>query len=176
MCLRKMSRKTGSSDLKEDLLKNGTKAMKGKCAKCGTIKYVFIANAKFKSGGSIVNAMLNKLPMPELHMKLPKSVESEQVPAGSFNKTGKYSFCGPFTKPDKRLREGYRGVNKLDRACLGHDIAYSESSDVKERNKADDILAHKAVQILTDSFTPDYEKQDSRLVTGIMGTKARFGL
>jgi hypothetical protein len=47
---------------------------------------------------------------------------------------------------------------------------------VKTRNKADDILANKAAQIVMDSNAPDYEKQDGRLVTGIIAAKSRFGL
>ena len=66
--------------------------------------------------------------------------------------------------------------NKLDEACQQHDIAYATSSDVRGRNKADDVLANKASQIVMESDTPDYEKQDARLVTGIIATKSRFGM
>ena len=45
-----------------------------------------------------------------MHLKLPDDVPSEQVENGTFNNTWKYSFCGPFTKLDKRLTEGYEGV------------------------------------------------------------------
>jgi hypothetical protein len=114
--------------------------------------------------------------MPEMHLGLPKSVQSEFRPAGSFNNSAKYSYCGPFTKLQQRLNQGYKGVNKLDEACQQHDIAYATSSEVRGRNKADDVLANKASQIVMDSSTPDYEKQDARLVTGIIATKSRFGM
>jgi hypothetical protein len=114
--------------------------------------------------------------MPEMHLGLPKSVQPEFRPSGSFNNKATYSFCGPFTKLQQRLNQGYKGVNKLDEACQQHDIAYATSSEVRGRNKADDVLANKASQIVMESDTPDYEKQDARLVTGIIATKSRFGM
>ena len=126
------------------------------------------------TGAGIVNKMLRKLPMPEMH--LPVAANSEYVENGSFNNTGKYSFCGPFTKVSQRLKEGYKGVNSLDEACLKHDLAYGQVKSTKERNKADDILAMAAAAIAADESKPEYERRDARLVTGIMGTKSRFGL
>ena len=166
--------KTETNELTAIVFRNGVPAVKGKCAVCGTLK--FRITTRSASGGSLVNSLLNKLPMPEMHLGLPKSVQSEFRPAGSFNNSAKYSYCGPFTKLQQRLNQGYKGVNKLDEACQQHDIAYATSSDVRNRNKADDILANKASQIVMESDTPDYEKQDARLVTGIMATKSRFGM
>jgi hypothetical protein len=94
--------------------KNGRKILKGICKICGKIKNRFL-------GSSIINKALNVLPLPEMHLK--SAVGSEQVSSGSFNDTGKYSFCGPFTKLHKRLSEGYKGINTLDKACQKHDIA-----------------------------------------------------
>jgi transposase InsO family protein len=130
----------------------------------------------YVSGRGLVNTMLKKLPMSEMHLSLPSNVSSEQVSDGSFNTTGKYSFCGPFTKLDKRLVEGYEGVNSLDEACRRHDIAYTKYKKTKERNVADDVLAQEASAIALDESKPEYERRDARLVTGIMGTKSRFGL
>ena len=39
-----------------------------------------------------------------------------------------------------------------------------------------DILANEASAIATDETKLDFERKDARLVTGIMGTKSRFGL
>jgi hypothetical protein len=50
--------------------------------------------------------MLRKLPLPEMHLKLPSNIQSEQVPNGSFNDKHTYSFCGPGTKVE--LNEGYK--------------------------------------------------------------------
>jgi hypothetical protein len=171
-CL-KCRTKTETTDLKSVVLKNNVPAVRGRCSKCGTVKYLITGR---RSGGSIVNTLLNKLPLPEMHLGLPKAIPSENRPNGSFNNSAKYSYCGPFTKLRPRLNQGYRGVNKLDEACLEHDIAYAASNEVKDRNKADDVLANKAAQLVMDNRTPDYEKQDGRLVTGIIATKSRFGM
>jgi hypothetical protein len=128
------------------------------------------------SGSGVFNMLLNKLPLPEMHLRLPKDVPTEDVPGGDFNNTGTYSFCGPFTKLDKRLQQGYRGVNNLDRACMQHDIAYSQNSDTKNRNVADDILAKSAMDIVNDVNEPAYERQQARTVAAIMAGKSRFGL
>jgi hypothetical protein len=146
--------------------------MKGLCALCGTIKNMFLKS--LKAGGSILNKALNALPLPEMHLR--SAVGSEQVPNGSFNNTDKYSFCGPYTKLHKRIIEGYKGVNTLDRACLNHDIVYATHKDTNSRNKSDDALAAQASQIVLDENTPEYEKKDAKLVNAIMAAKSRFGL
>lgn len=129
-----------------------------------------------KTGSGVLNTTLRKLPLPEMHLSLPSGIESEKVPSGSFNNTRKYSFCGPGTKVQKRLKEGYEGVNSLDKACKQHDIYYSQHSKTKERNMADDVLAKQAAEIALDSSLPQYERDDAKLVTGIMGMKSRFGM
>ena len=69
--------------------------------------------------------------MPELHLKQPGFT---------------YSACGLFTKHCKRiqkfretsnLKHLYR--NELDKACFGHDAAYSDSKDLAERTISDKI-------------------------------------
>jgi hypothetical protein len=127
-------------------------------------------------GSGFFNTLLNKLPLPEIHLRLPKDIPTEQVPGGDFNNIRTYSFCGPFTKLEKRLQQGYRGVNNLDRACMQHDIAYSKNSDTKNRNFADDILAKIAMDIVNDVNAPAYERQQARTVAAIMAAKSRFGL
>jgi len=37
--------------------------------------------------GSLANSALNGLPMPEMHMRMPKAVLSEDVSGGSFQNT-----------------------------------------------------------------------------------------
>ena len=128
------------------------------------------------TGKGLVNKLLRKLPLPEMHLSLPSNMPSEQVENGSFQNTGKYSFCGPGTKLDKRLSEGYTGVNSLDKACRNHDIAYSKYKKTKDRNRADDILAQESSKIALDENKAEYERKDARLVTGIMGAKSRFGM
>src|ERR1700755_1808338 len=76
---------------------------------------------KTKTGSG---SMLRKFPLPEMHLNLPNNVPSENIENGSFNNTGKYSYCGPGTKVQKRLKERYKGINSLDKACKQHDINY----------------------------------------------------
>ena len=131
---------------------------------------------KTRTGSGFLNSALKKLPLPEMHLNLPKNVESENIENRSFNNTGKYSYCGPGTKVQKRLKEGYKGINSLDKACKQHDINYLKYKSTKERNAADDLLAKQASEIALDNNEPDYVRKDARLVTGVMGMKSRFGM
>jgi len=138
-------------------------------------QYLMELKDHLKSGSGIVNKVLRKMPLPEMHLSLPKDVPSEYVPGGSFSGSGKYSFCGPGTRVGTRLAEGYEGVNSLDKACKQHDIYYSQYKKTKDRNKADDVLAQEATRIANDPNEPEYVRKDARLVTGIMGLKSRYG-
>lgn len=131
---------------------------------------------KSKTGSGLFNSMLKKFPLPEMHLNLPNNVPSENIENGSFNNKGKYSYCGPGTKVQKRLKEGYQGINSLDKACKQHDIYYLKHKTTKERNAADDLLSKKASEIALDDNEPDYVRKDARLVTGVMGMKSRFGM
>ncbi|KAK9681122.1 Phospholipase A2-like domain [Popillia japonica] len=71
-------------------------------------------------GSGLVDSLINKLPI-ELHLP-------------------GYQYCGPGTKLQKRLERGDSGINPLDQACKDHDIAYSQSKDLKQRHEADRIL------------------------------------
>ena len=61
-----------------------------------------------------------------------------------------YSACGPFTKhhenskiyTNRKFKYLYR--NELDKACLVHDAAYSNSKDVAKRTISDNILKDRA--------------------------------
>lgn len=170
-CLRCKSHTKTLNEQVENM-RNGRPAKKGTCAVCGARKSQILSS---KAGGSLLNSALNALPLPEMHMRLPSGIASELVPGGAFQNTGKYSYCGPFTKLDKRLSQGYRGVNKLDQACLNHDVAYAVHSDTAGRNAADDVLAAAASKIaLTDA--PEWEKKNARTVAAIMSAKSRFGM
>ena len=61
------------------------------------IKYFKNSLGRNKTGSGILNTVLNKIPLPEMHMSLPYHISSEYVPNDSFNNTQKYSFCGPKT-------------------------------------------------------------------------------
>jgi len=148
-----------------------------KVYKLSTENVEYINNLKqhLKTGSGLINRILQRAPLPEMHLSLPKNVPSENRPDGSFQNTGKYSYCGPGTKVEKRLKEGYEGVNSLDKACKQHDIYYAQHKKTSERNIADDILANEASKIASDENQPEYVRKDARLVTGIMGLKSRYG-
>ena len=108
----------------------------------------------------------------------------EYVPGGSFNNLYTYSYAGPGTKFVQRVREGYKGVNELDRAAMLHDLYYHLYKDVPNRNKADAILANDCSKILSKYQGPEEEYpddirlllRDTRTVMHIMNIKQRFGL
>ena len=101
--------------------------------------------------------------------------KGENVPGGSFNDLQKYSFCGPGTKYEQRVRKGYRGINELDQACKLHDQFYSETSDTKLRNLSDIALAKKADEIAAINRDPT-KRKDAKFISGITKTKAALGL
>jgi len=71
------------------VLRNGRTAKNGTCSVCGPKKCQIQST---KAGGSVLNTVLNALPLPEMHIKLPKWVPSEAVSGGTFQDTGKYSY------------------------------------------------------------------------------------
>lgn len=61
-----------------------------------------------------------------------------------------YNFCGPGTDVARRLREGVKPINELDRACLMHDLhtehrgPYLSAGDPIKIARADAELQEKA--------------------------------
>jgi hypothetical protein len=172
-CLR-CKKRTETLNEKVTTLRNGRLTKQGTCAVCGAKKSQMLS-AGANTGAGLFNSALNALPLPEMHMRLPKGLPSKDVPGGTFQNTGKYSYAGPYTKLNKRLSLGYRGVNKLDRACLDHDVAYAIHSDTAGRNAADDVLAAAASKVALDDSVPDWERKDERTSAAIMSAKARLG-
>jgi len=88
-----------------------------------------------------------------------------------------YNYAGPGTRLDLRLDEnknpkpGEEPINKIDEACLKHDIAY-ESESIKDRHVADVELIHdlNAIKNLTWN-----EKLARILIKNIMKAKVVFG-
>ena len=156
--------------------KNNRRMTKGDCALCGITKSAFIAasqGAGFNTEGSnsFLNSFVNNLPI-ELHQFAEKG---EEVPGGSFNNQQKYSFCGPGTKYEQRVREGYKGINELDGMCKIHDKFYNENTDTQVRNVSDLALAHRAKEIANNPTYDDVQRKDANFISGIMKTKAKFG-
>jgi Phospholipase A2-like domain len=86
-----------------------------------------------------------------------------------------YNFCGPNTRLEERLARGDRGINPLDEACREHDIFYAREKNVKERHKADRILAEKAWKRAKSSDAKLGERLAAVIVTGAMKAKVKVG-
>ena len=152
---------------------NGRNMIKGTCSVCGTKKSVFVSSKdrEFVGKGFDLNNLINNLPI-EFHQYAEKG---EYVPGGSFNDQQKYSFCGPGTRYEQRIREGYKGINELDKMCKLHDQFYNENKDTRDRNMSDVALAHRADEIARDSNFDDVQRKDATFISGIMKTKAHLG-
>src|SRR5271163_3832325 len=106
----KCKKKTETLEITQVKTKNNRSMLKGLCSVCGKKKASFINSSSAGKGFSL-NSFVNNLPI-ELHQFAKKG---EDVPGGSFNDQQKYSYCGPGTKYEQRVREGYKGINELDR-------------------------------------------------------------
>jgi len=166
----KCKKKTETLDIIQGKTKNDRSMLKGVCSVCGKKKATFIASNTGK--GFSLNSFVNNLPI-ELHQFAEKG---EDVLEGSFNNQQKYSYCGPGTKYEQRVREGYKGINELDSMCKLHDKFYNENTDTKTRNISDIALAHRADEIARNPMYDDIQRKDANFISGIMKTKAKFGL
>ena len=102
------------------------------------------------------DSIINNLPI-ELH--LPSFPwKGEHVPGGSYNNANSYSYAGPGTHFIRRIREGYAGINELDKAAKEHDAAYHFYEDRASRTASDRILAEKALKIASDTTKSGYER------------------
>ena len=175
-CLR-CKQKTETLNGVEVKSSNGRNMIKGTCSVCGTKKSVFVSSTTaelqrpVQGKGFSLNNLINNLPI-EFHQYVEKG---EYVLDGSFNDQQKYSFCGPGTRYEQRIREGYKGINELDKMCKLHDQFYNENKDTKDRNISDIALAHRADEIANDSNFDSVQRKDARFISGIMKTKAHLG-
>ena len=106
--------------------------------------------------GKLINTGIDSLPV-ELHLP------------------GGYQYCGPGTKLQERLTRGDPGINKLDKACKDHDIAYSKYSDSFNRTVADNILAQRAWDRLKAGDSSIGERAAALAVTAAMKAKTAIG-
>lgn len=163
----KCKRNTDSSNCIQDKTKNNRPILKSTCSICGSKKSQFL-----KEGKGFFNNALGNLGF-ELHLPASKG---EEVTNGSFNNLHKYSYCGPGTKYEQRDREGYKGINELDKMCKLHDRFYNENTDTATRNISDEALAHRANEIANDSRFDDEQRRFANYVAIVMRNKAKFGL
>ena len=171
----KCKQKNDSTDIEEIISKNNKRMLKGICSVCGSKKSTIIkSGSKSISGEGIGDSIINAIgKVGELHLPATKG---EYVPNGSFNDLQNYSYCGPGTKYEQRVREGYQGINELDSMCKLHDQFYNENQDTKSRNISDAALAHRANEIANDPKFDDEQRRDANIVKIIMESKVRFGL
>src|SRR5271169_2115067 len=173
----KCKKKTDTLNIIQITTTNNKHMNKTICSICGKKKSSFVSN-KLRGvepsvgKGFSLNSFVNNLPI-ELHQFAEKG---EDVPGGSFNNRQKYSYCGPGTKYEQRIREGYKGINELDSMCKLHDKFYNENTDTKTRNISDIALAHRAAEIARNPMYGDTKRKDANFISGIMKTKAKLGL
>ena len=163
----KCKRNTDSINAVHGTTKNNRAVLKSNCTVCNSKKSQFL-----KVGKGFFNNALSNLGV-ELHLPASKG---EEVLNGSFNNLNKYSYCGPGTKYDQRDREGYKGINELDKMCKLHDRFYNDNTDTASRNISDEALAHRANEIANDSRFDDEQRRFANYVAFVMKNKARFGL
>ncbi len=155
---------TGTDNERQERTATGRMMLKGQCTNCKTNKNKFLKKQK---GSGLVNDILNSDKMPEMHLR---------------GLSGKYSYCGPGTKLNKRLdknkkpKKGYEPINKLDEICYQHDLAYDNMSDTANRLQADKVMLENIGDILKGNKLNWKEKADARLVKGIIGVKSKLGL
>lgn len=107
-------------------------------------------------GSGVINSLINKLPV-ELHLP-------------------GYQYCGPGTKLEKRLQRGDSGINDLDRSCRSHDIAYSKSSNIQDRHKADYELEQRAWERVKSKDANIKEKAAAWAIVNTMKVKRKMGM
>lgn len=116
---------------------------------------LFVISILVMKGKGLLNTLINNLPF-ELHLP-------------------GYNYCGPGTRLQKRLKRGDKGINPLDNACMQHDIAYDNYSNLEDRHKADIILKNMAKRRLRSKDASTGEKLSSWLVNKVMKGKLKSG-
>lgn len=82
-----------------------------------------------------------------------------------------YNYCGPNTNLQSRLAHGEVGINELDCACMDHDIAYAESSDLNSRCRADKVLILRAIRRIYAKDSKIGERFTALLISWLIGVK-----
>ena len=87
-----------------------------------------------------------------------------------------YSYLGPGTRVEERLKRGDKPKNLLDEAALHHDLFYLHHKDVSQRHIADKILEEKAWKRITSSDADLSERGVALLTAAAMRAKRKLGL
>ena len=91
--------------------------------------------------------------MPEIHLKQPGFT---------------YSACGPFTKNRERIQ-------KLDKTCFQHDMAYGDFKDLARRTASDKVLRDKAFNIAKNPKYDGYQRGLASMVYKFFDKKSSGG-
>ena len=125
------------------------------------------ALSHIQRGGSLLNWLIEKNPV-ELHL----------IDQGDDGKIRRASFAGPGTNLTKRLDAntgepvaGSLPINRLDRGAYYHDLAYRDSKEVVDRNRADAVLRDVATVVINDPKSTFVQRVNARLVRRIMQHK-----
>lgn len=115
------------------------------------------------------------------------NTEFHTIDQGDDGRIRKASFCGPGTQLNKRL-ENYNpekrsytriitpGINRMDRACMEHDLDYGKYKDKKNRLESDKRLIKVADEVLKDNKSTFTQKTNARLIKSALSAKVKFGL
>jgi len=178
---------------------SGRPYVKCRCPICGINRTRFIKKEIVmpfvgKKGGStsLMSKFINALPF-EAHLR--DLLFDRKGLAKIIPRLQKYSFCGPGTKLDRRLKfTDYKPkdatnpelrkaiadvvtppVNALDTQCMYHDVAYKYFKDTKGRNQADALLSRTAG--VESSNAPHLSTRlNSKLVKKVMDFKVKKGI
>lgn len=82
-----------------------------------------------------------------------------------------YNYCGPNTNLKRNLARGEVGINKLDCACMEHDIAYEESNDLNLRCIADKVLILRAFKRIYAKDSEIGERFVALLISWLISAK-----
>lgn len=85
-----------------------------------------------------------------------------------------YRYCGPNTDLKNNLERGELGVNKLDCACMEHDIAYATCSDPVFRCIADKLLILRSIKRVYAKDSRIGERFAALFITVIVSMKIFF--
>ena len=93
------------------------------------------------------------------------------------------NFCGPGTNVTKRLRDGVRPMDAMDKACLQHDLVteprgpYTSKGNPRLLRKADKKLLLASTKLIVEGYEPSWipkavaSAMSALLLTGARGRK-----
>ena len=155
----KCKKQTDTANEEITTSKNNRNMKHGICVVCGTKKTQFIKARATPKGGSLLNKVINNLPV-EMHLL-------------------GHNYTGPGTKLNKRLnpdltpKEWSKPINRVDKAAYHLDVCYLKNNDTATRNEVCDKNMLKELKGINNPTIRG--RMERGLVSSLIGTKARFG-